>query len=129
MIEPVSVLRDGERPTHAILRWEDWKRLERLIEDAEEARDAADAKRILADPAQDWVPLEVVNRLLDENVHPVRVWREHREMSQSALAKAAGVTPVVVNRIETGQRKGTLAQLKALAEALEITVDTLVATL
>lgn len=45
------------------------------------------------------------------------------------LAAAACLPQSTVARIETGERKETLIQMKALAAALGIALDTLVATL
>jgi DNA-binding XRE family transcriptional regulator len=89
-----------------------------------EAEDIADARRILGDPATVMVPGEVAERILLGG-HPVRVWRDHRGLSQAALAEAAGMAQPTVARIETGQRKGTLAQMRRLAEALGVRLDVL----
>jgi ribosome-binding protein aMBF1 (putative translation factor) len=126
MTEPVAVLRDGERPAFAVLRWDDFERLRGLEEDA---RDVADAERKLADPGRDEIPAELVARMLDEGVHPVRAWREHRGLTQEQLAAAAGLRQPDMARIESRQRKGTVAQMRRLAEALGVSLDTLVATL
>ena len=53
------------------------------------------------------------------------MWREHRGLSQAALAEAAGMAQPTVARIETGQRKGTLAQMRRLAETLGVRLDIL----
>jgi ribosome-binding protein aMBF1 (putative translation factor) len=126
MTEPVEVIREGERPAFAVLRWEDFERLRGLEEDA---ADAALAERVLSDPAQDWVPSELVDRMLDEGVHPVRAWREHRGLTLEELAVRAGLNQAHVAGIESRERQGTLAEMRALAEALRIRLDTLAATL
>ena len=110
----------------AVISWKEWLRIRELLEDAE---DAADAARKLADPDRDWVPAEVVDRILDEGVHPVRAWREHRGLTLEALAKAAGVPQPTIATIESGTEAGTTDQMRALAQALGISVETLVATL
>ena len=125
MIEPHVVTEDG-RPVAAVIPWKEWLCIRELLEDAE---DAADATRKLADPNRDWVPAEVANRILDDGLHPVRAWREHRDLTQQALADAAGLPQPTVARIESGARVGTVAQMRRLADALGISLDTLVATL
>ena len=125
MIEPQVVTEDG-RPVAAVISWKEWLRIRELLEDAE---DAADAARKLADPDRDWVPAEVVDRILDEGVHPVRAWREHRGLTLEALAKAAGVPQSTIATIESGTGAGTTDQMRALAQALKISLETLVATL
>jgi DNA-binding XRE family transcriptional regulator len=126
MTEPVEVIREGDRPAFAVLRWEDFERLRELEEDA---ADVALAERVLADPAQDWVPSRLVGRMLDEGVHPVRAWREHRGMTRDELATRAGLQQTEVAGIEDGECQGTLAQMRSLADALGIRLDTLAATL
>ena len=60
------------------------------------------------------VPAAVVDRLL-AGESPVRVWREHRGLTQSGLARASGVNRVVVADIEAGRKGGSVRSLKALA--------------
>lgn len=120
MIEPV-VIRDGDRPTHVVIAWSDWERLRDLLEDEEDLRDA---ERIRSDPNTDWVPSEVVDAMLDDT-HPVKAWRKHRGLTQAALAAAAGLPQPTIARIERGERIGTLDQMRRLAEALQVKLDTL----
>jgi transcriptional regulator with XRE-family HTH domain len=75
--------------------------------------------------AGDEIPLELAERLW-AGEHPVRVWREHREFSQAALAERAALPQPTIAMIETGKRKGTVEQMKAIAAALGINLDTLV---
>src|SRR3954453_12862115 len=125
MIEPQVVTEDG-RPVAAVISWKEWLRIRELLEDAE---DAAEAARKLADPDRDWVPAEVVDRILDDSEHPVRAWREHRGLTQEVLAEAAGVPQPTVVAIESRTEAGTTDQMRALAQALGISLETLVATL
>ena len=49
----------------------------------------------------------MVDRILNgENL--VRVWREHRGLTVSALAQMAGIAQPYLSQIETGKREGTL---------------------
>ena len=70
------------------------------------------------------VPAAVADRIID-GASPLRVWREHRALSQSALARASGVDRVQVADIEAGRATGSVRTLRALADALGITVDDL----
>ncbi|HEV2301168.1 MAG TPA: helix-turn-helix transcriptional regulator [Stellaceae bacterium] len=92
--------------------------LEELLEDAA----ATAAFRNTRD--QETVPDEVVNRLI-AGENPVKVWREHRGMSQRALAKRAGLNFSYLSQIETGARKGPIATMKKLADALDLDFDDL----
>jgi ribosome-binding protein aMBF1 (putative translation factor) len=81
-------------------------------------------RRVEFHPNQDRIPLEVVKRLTDDD-NPVKVWREHRGLTQQALANAAGLPQSTIARLESGKRKGTVAQMRKLAGALGINLDTL----
>ena len=120
MIEPLVIEHDG-KPTHVLLRFADWKRIRGILEDAE---DLEAVRRVESDSNQDRIPLEVVKRLLDDE-NLVKVWREHRGLTQQALAHAAGLPQSTIARLESGERKGTVAQMRRLADALGITLDTL----
>ena len=50
----------------------------------------------------------------------VRVWRQHRGMTQQALAAAARLPRPNLSAIERGEREVTLATLRALAAALDV---------
>jgi DNA-binding XRE family transcriptional regulator len=121
MIEPLVIEHEG-KPTHVVLSYAEWERIREIVEDAE---DAAAVAAVLSDPNQDRVPSDVVARLLDDE-NPVKVWREQRGVTQAQLAKAADLPQPTIAMIETGRRKGTVNQMKAIAAALEINLDTLV---
>ena len=91
---------------------------EALLSD-EELYDRADAE------GGESFPAEVVDRLL-AGQNPIRVYRDHRGMTQGALAAAAGIHPVYLSQIETGKRSGSAKTLAAIAEALGVTVDELI---
>jgi len=99
-----------------------------LLEKAEMLDDVAAydrAKAALAAGDDELVPALVANAILDGE-NPVRVWRQHREMSQVQLAEATGISQAYLAQIETGKREGTLSLFRSLADALEIDLDDLV---
>jgi len=63
------------------------------------------------------VPGAVAHAILD-GAHPVKAWREYRELTQDALAEKAGISKAYLSQIETGNRNGVAKTLKALASAL-----------
>ena len=70
-------------------------------------------------------PIELADRLLaGENA--VRVYRDHRGMTQNQLAGAAGINPLYLSQIERGVRTGSARTLAALAEPLGVDVDDLI---
>ena len=78
----------------------------------------------LAAGQEELIPAPFANRLLDGE-NPLRVWRDLRGLTQAALAEKAGVHRVTVAEIETGRKKGSIATLRALAVALDVSVDDL----
>ena len=75
---------------------------------------------------EELVPAAVADRMID-GAGPLKVWREHRARSQSALARA-GVNRVQIADIEVGCATGSVRTLRSLAEVLHVTVDDLVST-
>ncbi|MGN6680241.1 MAG: helix-turn-helix domain-containing protein [Streptosporangiaceae bacterium] len=55
----------------------------------------------------------------------LRAYRLRRELSQSALARLAGVSPSAISQVERGERGLSLETLLALASRLNITLDEL----
>jgi transcriptional regulator with XRE-family HTH domain len=55
----------------------------------------------------------------------LRAYRLRRELSQSALARLAGVSPSAISQVERGERGLSLETLLALARRLNITLDEL----
>lgn len=74
---------------------------------------------------EELIPANVVDRLIDGEP-PLRVWREFRDQSQAALARASGVNRVQIVDIETGRSSGSVHTLRKLADALRIAVDDLI---
>lgn len=92
-----------------------------------DAADIATADKVRADVAQgrdELVPAAIARRLLDgENA--VRVWREHRGMTASALARQAGISAGYLSELEHGKKPGSVATLSGLAKALAVDIDDL----
>ncbi|MDG2617726.1 helix-turn-helix transcriptional regulator [Thermoleptolyngbya sichuanensis XZ-Cy5] len=99
-----------------------WERVKEMVEDAE---DAADYERAVAQDDGVRFPHEVAFAML-EGAHLVRAWREYRGMTLQALADAAGISKGCLSQIEVGKRTGTAATLKKLAAALGVPVGALV---
>lgn len=97
---------------------------ERLLEAAEDLEDLRAVERAQA-VREEGFPSDVVRRII-EGEPPVRVLREWRGLSAADLARRSGVHPVQVHEIETGKKRGSVATLKRLAEALGVLVDDVV---
>lgn len=117
------ILKEGQ-PEYAVLPYNLYLQ---LLEDAEmlqDIRDYDDAKRRL-DAGEETVPLEFVEAMLDGE-HPVKVWREHRQLTQRQLAAQAGISAAYLSQIESGKRTGSAEVLQALARALGVDLDDIV---
>lgn len=112
--------RNGKRE-FAVIPIELYERLSAVLEDVDDAA-LADAARAADDGFR--VPAAVVNALL-EGEQPVKVWREQRGLTQDALAAKAGISKAYLCKIETRKRVGALKTLRAIADALAVSVNEL----
>lgn len=114
--------REG-KPEYAVLPYDDYLKLLALAEDAQDAADAKGAMRELASGEDEVIPAEIANRLLSNDEHPLKVWREYRGLTQESLGSAAGVGKSYISQIEAGNKSGSAKVLKKLAEALNVDMD------
>jgi DNA-binding XRE family transcriptional regulator len=122
-----------ESADEVVLARTDWEAIEEWLEqladlaalDAAAVEDAAYAATLPAG-RQATVPLEVIEAKLTGE-HPLKAWREHRGLTQQALAQNAGVGRDMIAQIETGKRAGSVATLDRLAAALALPIDALIA--
>ena len=103
----------------------EYERLCAVEEDYADFRAALAVEAKIASGAEELVPAHVADRLIDGEA-PLRVWREHRELSQSALARLSGVNRVQSVEIEAGRNSGSVRTLRKLADALGVAVDDIV---
>ncbi|MBX9907148.1 MAG: helix-turn-helix transcriptional regulator [Beijerinckiaceae bacterium] len=99
-----------------------------LLAAAEDASDMAVVRAFrerLAAGDEELLPAALVDRILTGE-NPVRVWREHRGMTITELAKTAGLSQPYLSQIESGARQGTTDTLAAIAGALRLEIDDLV---
>lgn len=108
-----------DRPGLVILTIEAFDQLLDRIDDA-----VAAAALRAGGAAEEAIPDEVARRLISGE-NPVRVWREHRGMTQDHLAVAAGIGKADLSEIETGRKPGTLEELRAVAKTLAVDLDDL----
>jgi len=113
----------GERMV--VLAEADYIQVMAALEDVVDAAAARDALARLASGEEELVPDSVVDRLLTGE-NRIKVWREHRGLTVSELAAAAGLSQPYVSQIESGTRKGRGKAIAALAKALRLEMDDLV---
>ncbi len=103
------------------------EKLQRLIDDAEMLADvkAYDAARARIDRGEDEIiPFEITERRV-AGESTVRIWREHRGLTQEKLAKASKVSRGMIGAIEAGHKRGGIDTLRKLAAALKVSLDNL----
>lgn len=123
MLTPQVIKRNGET-AFAVIPWDEWVRVSRLAGLAEKTdeqlyREAV--ARIDSGKEQVW-PSTLVDRLLADQ-SAVKVFREHRGLTQAALAAKAGIGAPYLAQIEQGVRRGSLKTLRRLAAALAVDLD------
>ncbi len=111
-------------PEWAVLPYEDYLRIVEKAEMLEDIREFDRVKRAIADGDEELIPAEVVYALLD-GANPIRVWREHRGLSQSEVAKQAGISKAYLSQLENNRRTGSAQVLAAIARVLKVNVDDL----
>ena len=94
---------------------------DRLRAFAEEGEDIADARAIRdrISGGEGTIPSEVLSLILDQDMHPIAAWRQHRGLSQAGLARRSGLSQVWISRIERGGGYGSRETRRKLAEALD----------
>ena len=121
MTNSAQIIRDQNgKPAFAVLPIDEYERLLEVADEAAGIRafDAYKATR------PETFPDEVASRLLNGE-HPVKVFREHRGITQTQLAESAGIRQAYVSQIEAGSRVGTVDVLKRIAEALRLDLEDL----
>ena len=126
MNENIQLIERDGKPEWAVLPYEEYLALLEQSEELEDIRDYDAAKAALERGEDELIPAEVVFAILDGE-NPIKVWREFRGLTQQQLADAAGISKPYLSQIETGKRKGSADILSALAKALKVTLDEVVA--
>lgn len=73
---------------------------------------------------QNLVPNTVVNHVFDQQVTPMRAWREHLALTQTEVARRIGISQAAYAQMESAAnpRRSTLMKV---AKALDVTVEQL----
>ncbi len=115
-----QIINKGKKAEFVVLPIDEYKKLLSFVE---EQQDIEEVEARMAEP-QDMFPIEVVE-LLSAGENPVKVFREYRGLTQSLLATKINVSKQYISQIETGERKGTIKILKAIAKALQVETEDL----
>jgi DNA-binding XRE family transcriptional regulator len=120
----VQVINKDGKPEWAVIPFEEY---ERLVEEAEMLQDVRtyDEARKAIEDGEELIPSEVTYAILD-GINPVRVWREHRGLTQQQLAEATGISVPYLSQLESGKRRGSAEVLAAIAKELGLSLDDIV---
>ena len=119
---PQTLKKDSGETAFVILEPEECARLRAAAEDSDDAHAAREA---LAGSGV-LLPHDFMRRLV-AGENPVKVWREHRGLTQTQLAERAGFGQSDISRIEGGHN-ARFSTMGAIAAALDISLDELVQT-
>lgn len=118
-----QIIYQGGKPAFAVLPWRRYEFYKKHIDEAaltdEELLELAELED------EEAFPMYVSERLC-RGEHPVKVFREYRNMTQKELAGRVGISPEYVSQIEGGKKQGAVGTLKSIAEALDLDLDDLV---
>ncbi|MCF8709031.1 helix-turn-helix domain-containing protein [Rhizorhapis sp. SPR117] len=105
----------------AMLPIDDYQKLLDIVEDRADALAAvaAEQRRLTG---EEYLPAEMVDRIMGGE-SALRVWRKYRGMTLEQVGKRTGIGKSYLSEIETGNRQGKPALWRALAEALDVSID------
>ena len=115
--------KDGH-PEFAVIPYADYQHFLELLENEVDARTVAEFHEAYTAGREFLVPDEIIRREL-AGESPVKLWREHRRLTQQELATRVGISKPDLSQIETGKRQGTVETLSAIARALDVPLDVL----
>lgn len=73
------------------------------------------------------LPDDLREKLALRQDNPIKLIRKYRGLTQGQLAEAAGISRPYLTEIETGRKDGSIRAMKAIAESLDVPIDTLAA--
>jgi DNA-binding XRE family transcriptional regulator len=121
----VQIIEKNGKPEWAVLPYEEYQRLVEEAEMLQDIQDYDEIKLAIASGTEELIPSKVTYALLDGE-NPIRVWREHRGLTQQQVAAEAGISKSYLSQLESRQRKGTTNVLAAIARVLNVSLDDLV---
>ncbi|MCP4362332.1 MAG: helix-turn-helix domain-containing protein [Chloroflexi bacterium] len=121
----VEIIKEGGSPAYAVLPYDDYIQLTEKLEDLEDIQAADEVSYRIKSGQEETIPAHVVRELVDSE-RPLRIWRKYRGLTQQNLADQIGISKSYYSQIESGNRSGSIAALKRIATALNISLDDIV---
>lgn len=69
------------------------------------------------------LPADVMNKITLGQDSPIKIIRKHKGLTQGQLAQAADISRPYLTEIETGRKDGSIRALKAIAGALDVSLE------
>ncbi|WP_461834116.1 helix-turn-helix domain-containing protein [Desulfothermus sp.] len=121
----VQIIEKNGKPEWAVIPYKEYIKIQELMDDIEDRKDIEKYVQAIESGEEQNIPGEVTFAIL-EGIHPIRAWREYKQITVRELAKQAGITSSYLSQIETGKRNPSIETLKSIAEALGIDVEILI---
>jgi len=125
MKEEIQIIERDGKPEWAVLPYEEYLQLIEQAELLEDIRDFDTISAAIERGEEELIPSEVIYAILDGE-NPIKVWREHRGLTQQQLADKVKISKPYLSQIETGKRTGTTEILSAIAKALDVSLEEVV---
>jgi len=119
-----QIIEKNGHPEFAVIPFADYQHFLELLENEGDARAVAEFHEAYSAGREFLVPDEIMRREI-AGESPVKLWREHRGLTQQELAQRAGISKPYLSQIETGKRQGTVETLSAIAHSLAVPLDIL----
>lgn len=121
----VQVIEKNGQIEWAIVPYTEYQKLLDAAEMLADIRAYDEAKAQLKTD-EELIPSKVVYALLDGE-NSIRVWREYRGLTQQQLATQAKISKPYLSQLESGKRHGTTEVLQGLAQALQVSLEDIIA--
>jgi DNA-binding XRE family transcriptional regulator len=118
----IKIIKEGGQSAYAVIPYQDYLELLEKVEDAQDIQAADEIWYRDKSEQEETVPVHVVRELVNQE-WPLRVWRIYRNLTQQALANHADISKSYYSQIDSGNRPGSVAVLKRIATALNVSLD------
>ena len=119
-IHPQTIYK-GQQPAFVVLPIQEYHE---LLDKVQDFQDIQEVKKHIEEGGETF-PMEVVLALA-EGQNPIKVYREYRGISQTALASKVKVSKQYISQLEAGERHGTARVLKEIAKILNLDLEDIV---
>jgi DNA-binding XRE family transcriptional regulator len=110
-----QIITQGGKPAFVVIPIEEWRRIEATLEDK---ADVAAVRAFLKNPGE-MFPDAVLAAILG-GASALKALREHRGLTQAALAKACATSAVYISQIERRERQAGRKLLAKLSKVLGV---------